>query len=289
MKHYVYKLTDPITKQFYIGSRSHEDPDNDDYMGSMKTWIPEDETRLVKQIIKDDFETREDAIEFESDMIKDNIDNPLNENYHIPTKGFSVQGMKKSPEEVQAMRKRLKEYYKHNKHPWYGRSHTPEAIKKMKENHADVSGKNHPLYGKVGKLNPQYGRKRTKAQKLNISNSLKGRTLDEETKLKISESHKGKKLSKEHIQAIIDGTKGRKFTKEHKKKLSDSHKRRHKENNIDYSGKNNPNSKKVIYIQTGKIFETMKEAANYNNSSVATIRNHCQKKIQNPKFKYQID
>lgn len=42
MKHYVYKITVPKTGQYYFGSRSHETPENDDYMGSMQVWKPED-------------------------------------------------------------------------------------------------------------------------------------------------------------------------------------------------------------------------------------------------------
>ena len=92
-KHYVYKITDPKTKQFYFGSRSHKNPNMDSYMGSYISWNPEDESRLVKEIIKDDFKTREDAIEFESNLIEKYIDNELNENYHIPNKGFHVVGL----------------------------------------------------------------------------------------------------------------------------------------------------------------------------------------------------
>lgn len=94
-KHYVYKITDPITGQFYYGSRSNKDPENDSYMGSMTAWKPKDKSRLVKEIIKDDFETRENAIEFEDELIGQYIDEELNENYHRPHKGFHTSGMKK--------------------------------------------------------------------------------------------------------------------------------------------------------------------------------------------------
>jgi len=92
MKHYVYKLIDQKTGKYYFGSRSHEDPENDDYMGSYYTWKPEDETRLLKEIISDEFDTREEAIELEAKLIEDNINDDLNENYFIPNKGFHTMG-----------------------------------------------------------------------------------------------------------------------------------------------------------------------------------------------------
>lgn len=267
MKHYVYKITDQITGEFYIGSRSFRGNINeDDYMGSYRTWTPVDKDRLVKEVIKDDFNSREDAIDYEANFISDNIDNELNRNYNIPNKGFHLAGKSFTEEHKEKISISNKSFYKKN----------PNF----------KAGKNHPLYGKSRKDNPQWGRKRTKEQCENISNSLKGRTLDEKTRQKISKSHKGKKLTKEHIEAIRRGTTGRTFSEDHKNKISESHKKWHRENDIDYSGKNNPNSKKVIHIETGIIFETMKDASNYNNSSVATIRNHCQEKIKNPKFKY---
>lgn len=93
MKHYTYKLIDAVTGEFYFGSRSHEEPENDNYMGSMVTWKPEDKSRLIKEIIKDDFETREDAIEYESELISETIDDNLNRNYYIPSKGFHTFGI----------------------------------------------------------------------------------------------------------------------------------------------------------------------------------------------------
>lgn len=47
-------------------------------------------------------------------------------------------------------------------HPMYGKHHTPEAREKVSRNHADVSGENNPMYGKDmsgsknGMYNPNY-------------------------------------------------------------------------------------------------------------------------------------
>ncbi|MCK9575610.1 MAG: hypothetical protein M0R51_06595 [Clostridia bacterium] len=93
MYHYVYKVIHIETKQFYIGSRSSKvHPTLDSYLGSMKTWKP-DKTKLKKEIIKDDFNCREDAIKFEAEEITKFIHNPLNENYHVPNKGYHTVGL----------------------------------------------------------------------------------------------------------------------------------------------------------------------------------------------------
>ncbi|MCK9576040.1 MAG: hypothetical protein WC979_00575 [Candidatus Pacearchaeota archaeon] len=92
MHHYVYRIEHIETKQFYIGSRSSKvHPRLDNYLGSMSVWKP-DKTKLKKEILKDDFICREDAIKFESDEIAKFIDDPLNENYYIPNKGFHTVG-----------------------------------------------------------------------------------------------------------------------------------------------------------------------------------------------------
>ncbi len=36
MKHYLYKITNIYTNEFYVGVRSNKDPESDKYMGSSK-------------------------------------------------------------------------------------------------------------------------------------------------------------------------------------------------------------------------------------------------------------
>lgn len=139
MNHYVYKLTDKNTNEFYIGSRSCEcTPIDDVYMGSMKSWNPMKEN-LVKEILKINFNSRESAINFESKIISDNIDNPLNRNYHIPTNGFHTHGMLWDIES----KKKLSDIRIKNKlavgenNPMYGKTHSSETLKKQKEKAKD--------------------------------------------------------------------------------------------------------------------------------------------------------
>lgn len=82
-KYYVYEIKDKDTNQYYIGSRGcYCEVSEDKYLGSPKTWKP-NKNRLVKKIISL-FETREEAINFEREMINENISNTLNMNFSIP-------------------------------------------------------------------------------------------------------------------------------------------------------------------------------------------------------------
>lgn len=106
INYYTYRLDNPITKEFYFGSRSCSCKIEEDiYMGSMKTWKPNKED-LVKTILKSNFRKRETCIKHEVKLIKENIDNPLNRNYHIPGIGFHTNG-RIMPEE-QKERQRVK-------------------------------------------------------------------------------------------------------------------------------------------------------------------------------------
>ncbi len=92
--YYVYRIYDPITKEFYIGSRCCKCTIEDDkYMGSYRTWNPIEKPRLIKSILKWDFIDRNSAYAYEANIIKENIDNPLNRNYHIPVIGFRMDGV----------------------------------------------------------------------------------------------------------------------------------------------------------------------------------------------------
>lgn len=95
-----------------------------------------------------------------------------------------------------------------------GRFHSEETKNKISENHHDVSGKNNPMFGKRGKLSPNYGKKHT-----------------EETKEKISKAHKGKvgswrdKKRPDHAERMTgEGNPfyGKEHDEETKKRISES-------------------------------------------------------------------
>jgi len=161
MKHYVYKIIDPITNEFYIGSRSCDNISTDSYMGSYCSWVPTDSNRLVKEIIKSDFVDRTDANLYEIKLIKKYINNTLNRNYHIPGVGFHTYGRCVPIEQKEKQRNKMIGKFKGELHPLYGTKRydmigelnpakTKEARQKI-SNHK--SGKNNPMYGMVGILN----------------------------------------------------------------------------------------------------------------------------------------
>jgi hypothetical protein len=96
--HYVYKLTHRETGEYYVGSRSiSKNPVDDDYLGSMINWkiSKEDKIKFLdKEILKSDFSSREEAIEYESMIISRNLElnSNLFKNKHIPNKGFHTVG-----------------------------------------------------------------------------------------------------------------------------------------------------------------------------------------------------
>lgn len=185
MKHYVYRLHDPITKEYYIGSRSCECKiEDDDYMGSMQTWKPTDSSKLVKTILKSNFRKRETAIRYESKIIKENINNPLNRNYNIPTEGWHTLGKKHTEETRSKIKQKrakqtLTEIQLHV-------LRTNNLGKKFSKEHRDkISNskleyyKHNNVYNK-GVPTPEWVRKR-------ISESKMGTKLSDEHKMKLSE------------------------------------------------------------------------------------------------------
>lgn len=112
------------------------------------------------------------------------------------------------------------------KKPWcYGKHHTDETRKKLKELHTGVK-------------------------------------LSEETKKKISKAHKGKKLSEEHIAKIRNSNKGRKRTEEQKKRISDSLKGRKVVQSVETRKKiSHTLSKPIKCIETDIIYYGIREAS----------------------------
>jgi hypothetical protein len=153
--HYVYKLTNPNSGEFYYGSRTCKcNPADDTYMGSMVSWKV-DKSKLVKELINTNFETRKDALEYEAKLITENIKHPLNRNYNIPGNEFCNTG----------------------------KTFTDEHIDKLRKSHLGKSlSKEHRV--KISKAN--IGRILTENTKLKISNAISGITRTDETKLKIS-------------------------------------------------------------------------------------------------------
>ena len=217
---YIYKVTLPETGEYYIGSRKSKKEPNEDleYKGSMVKWKV-DKNLLVKEIINDNFDNIEDLIIFESIEISNHIQDLLNRNYHIPSKGFFNKGH--SEETKQKISEVLKGKLKSDKHKenlsisHIGKSRKPftkETITKMSES---KMGEKNPMYqkefteehrnklseSKIGKTHSEESKEKMKNSSKHKSPWNKGKTLTEETKMKMSESAKNRKKRKDELGA----------------------------------------------------------------------------------------
>lgn len=104
---------------------------------------------------------------------------------------------------------------------------------KMSRNHADVSGKKNPNYGKP--LSDEHrkrlsefhkGRKCTLATRKKMSKSQKGRKHAIETIKKISEANTGKIFSDEHRKNLSESKKGTKHSLDSRKKMAKARRNR---------------------------------------------------------------
>ena len=155
--HYLYKITNVITKEYYLGVRSCNcDVKKDRYMGSSQVWTKEyikDNKQNLKKEILNEFLSREEADINEVLLLKENEHNSLCINILYD----------KIPSQL-------------------GKKQTEEHITKRKL---------------CGERNGMFGKHHTDEVKLQISESLKGRTITEETREKMCKAQKGRIVSEE--------------------------------------------------------------------------------------------
>ena len=127
---YTYKITNTITKEFYVGVRSCDcEIEEDKYMGSSSIWtkvyIKEHKKELKKEIIET-FETRKLANYAEVELLKSVKNDPLCINQYFDFTP-DLTGIKQTPEWI---KKRIK-YGK--EHGMFGKHHTEETKKRISE------------------------------------------------------------------------------------------------------------------------------------------------------------
>ncbi len=174
MKHYLYKITNIATNQYYIGVRSNNDPKNDRYMGSSsiwtRSWIKENKDILIKEILDESFDSRESANNGEVVLLQQCKSDELCINC-LFEKIPSHLGRKQSEEWIN---KRIKRGVESG---MYGKHHSEETKIKMSE-----------------KLR---GREVSKEARKKIGDYHKGKIVSEETREKLSNTRKEKIASGE--------------------------------------------------------------------------------------------
>ena len=216
-------------------------------------------------IIKDNL-TEEEAFELERDTIEDYV---FNLGYGINIKGYDDYDHKlpyltnftwggegaSGMHHTEEAKMKISEASK-------GRQHSEETKRKISESKKGI------------KFSEEAKRKMSESHK-GIIPWNKGENLSEETKRKLSESHKGKKHFEEVKRKIGEALKGREFSEERKKNISEALKGRklseeHKQKL----------SKKVICVNTGKIFNSLKYASNYYNVPKGNISGCCRGELK---------
>ena len=114
----------------------------------------------------------------------------------------------------------------------------------------------------------------------NHSHAWQGKHHTEETKKKISEANIGKVFSEETKKKIKDNHhhlttfEGRKHTEESRRKISEIHFRAY--------GKDNPSARRVRCVETGEVFDCIKEAAEKYGANRNHIYSCCNGKRKRP-------
>lgn len=113
-----------------------------------------------------------------------------------------------------------------------GKEHIQETKNKISKS---LSGVNHPMYGRKGIINHNFGKKRSKevceriskgstGKRIGILNPNYGKKASEETLLKLRNSHLGKTLSESAKKKVSEFQTGRVRSEETRKKLSEINK-----------------------------------------------------------------
>ena len=140
-----YGVTKLNVKQRWQNGRGYKD--NEDFWEAIEKygWCNFQHIIVVKDLTKDeDYWLEETLIEAWDTRNTD-------KGYNIAKGGHGTNGWNPSDE----TKKKMSEAKMCENNYWYGKQRSEETKKKMKKNHADVSGENNPMYGKYGKNHPR--------------------------------------------------------------------------------------------------------------------------------------
>ena len=142
-----------------------------------------------------------------------------------------------------------------------------------------------------GRISPMKGRHQSEDAKRKIGIASKNRIVSEETRKKLSTLLKGKKVSEEHRKKLREAQLGKHFSQETRRKMSESRKGRivsketreklskalkgTKPTQYTIQKSIEKNSKKVICIETGEIYNSILDASKKTRVNNAVIGRVC--------------
>lgn len=179
--------------------------------------------------------TKEEAEQKEIELIAKYKSNKRKFGYNIENGGNCIGTVSEET------KKKMSNAFKGEKHPMYGKHHSQET--KIKIGLASL-----------GRTPYNKGMKMTEEQRKKMSEISKGKHYSPKTEFK-----KGHKMTKEQIQKAINSKKGKTYPKfvESLKKVQEN------------------NRKKVLCVETNKIYDSIKDAAQENNLCEQNISKVC--------------
>jgi len=237
---FIYITTNLINGKKYVGQKTYNNRWKC-YLGSGKYFKlavkKHGRENFVKEIVAIAY-CKDELNKLEAEYIKKFNAVQSADYYNVATDSFPSYIGLKHTEDYKIKMKILNE----------GKLMSEKSKERMKENHYDVSGENNPNYGKH--WSEEWRTNHSKAIS-GENNVLFGTHRSEETKRKISESNKGKIFSEKHLQNLSKAHKGKEL------------------------GSSNPKAKKVVCLTENKIFDTLKDAAEYYNCTSSNISMCC--------------
>lgn len=259
----IYKITNKINGKIYIGQTTR----SLQHRWQQHCWISSRCSCLNKAIHKYGKENfTVEQIDVACDIDELNMKEQYWIEYYdcIAPKGYNLTSGGEGYIVCEETRRKLS-IVNRGRRPFLGKHHTEETRKKMSES-------------SKGEKNPNFGKHPSDETRQRMSEAQKGRHHSEESIEKMRQAHLGRVFTEEHRRKIsenhahLSGEKhpkyGKPVSEETKRKLSNSHKGR-------WIGSKSPVAKKVICIETGEIFNCIKDASVVKGCSYSKIGECC--------------